>query len=165
MKAAVLGAIVVIALSGCAVEPFWQSKEVPRTDADDPATAGAVSSGAREPERPADRFEAEPTPAPLPESKRASLLATGIAAYDNGKYAEAAKALRAAQTTRLDKVDQLAAHKYLAFIECATNRKNQCRDEFRKALRVDPSFDLEPAEAGHPVWGPIFRSLKAKPKR
>jgi len=26
---------------------------------------------------------------------------------------------------------------------------------------VDPPLDLAPAEAGHPVWGPIFRSLKS----
>ena len=151
-------------MSGCAAAPLWQSKEVPRTGEGDAATAGPVTPGAREPERRADKVEAAPKPEPLPERKRASLLASGIAAYDNGKYAEAAKALRAALATRLDKADQLAAHKYLAFIECSTNRKNQCRDEFRKALRVDPSFDLEPAEAGHPVWGPIFRSLKAKPQ-
>ena len=163
MKPAVVAAIVGIALGACAVEPFWQPKEVPRTGEGDAATAGAVSPGAREPEPPAE-VEAAPKPQPLPERKRAPLLVSGIAAYDNGKYAEAAKALRAALATRLDKADQLTAHKYLAFIECSTNRRNQCRDEFRKALRVDPSFDLEPAEAGHPVWGPIFRSLKATPQ-
>jgi hypothetical protein len=36
-----------------------------------------------------------------------------------------------------------------------------CRDEFRAALDIDPSMQLEPAEAGHPVWGPVFRSVKA----
>ena len=36
----------------------------------------------------------------------------------------------------------------------------QCRDEFRRALAVDPALELAPAEAGHPVWGPIFRSVK-----
>jgi hypothetical protein len=38
----------------------------------------------------------------------------------------------------------------------------QCRDEFRKALDLDPSFDLRENEAGHPIWGPAFRSVKAK---
>jgi len=161
MKPAVVAAIAGIALGACAVAPF---KEVPRTGEGDAAMPGAVSPGAREPERPAEKVQVAPKPAPLPERKRAPLLASGIAAYDNGKYAEAAKALRAALAARLDKADQLEAHKYLAFIECSTNRRNQCRDEFRKALRIDPSFDLEPAEAGHPVWGPIFRNLKAKPQ-
>jgi len=27
---------------------------------------------------------------------------------------------------------------------------------------LNPSFDLTPAEAGHPVWGPVFRSAKSK---
>ena len=57
---------------------------------------------------------------------------------------------------------QLAsAHKHLAFIHCAANRQKLCRDEFRKALAADPTLELEPAEAGHPVWGPIFKSVKA----
>ena len=53
------------------------------------------------------------------------------------------------------------AHKHLAFIHCSSNRQQQCREEFRKALAIDPALELAPAEAGHPVWGPIFRSLKA----
>jgi hypothetical protein len=38
----------------------------------------------------------------------------------------------------------------------------QCRDEFRKVLEIDPSFDLRDDEAGHPTWGPVFRSVKAR---
>jgi hypothetical protein len=30
------------------------------------------------------------------------------------------------------------------------------------ALEVDSSFDLRDDEAGHPVWGPAFRSVKPK---
>ena len=41
------------------------------------------------------------------------------------------------------------------------SRERLCRDEFRKALGADPALELEPAEAGHPVWGPIFRAVKA----
>ena len=37
----------------------------------------------------------------------------------------------------------------------------------RRWTRI-PKFDLEPAEAGHPIWGPVWRSVKtaraAKPK-
>ena len=57
--------------------------------------------------------------------------------------------------------DKVTAHKHLAFINCSQNRTGPCRDEFRKALAIDPSMELAPAEAGHPTWGPIFRSLKA----
>jgi hypothetical protein len=38
-------------------------------------------------------------------------------------------------------------------------RTQEGRMEFQRALRVDPRTDLDPAEAGHPAWGPVFRSL------
>ena len=37
-----------------------------------------------------------------------------------------------------------------------------CREEFRKALDIDPSFELSEDEAGHPVWGSVFRGLKSR---
>ena len=94
------------------------------------------------------------------QSKGAPVLAAGIQNYDNGKYDDAAKALQSALDLGLDKSEQVKAHKYLAFIHCASGREKQCRDEFRKALDIDPSLELKPAEAGHPIWGPIFRSVK-----
>jgi hypothetical protein len=57
--------------------------------------------------------------------------------------------------------DKVAAHKYLAFMHCAQSREKQCRTEFRKALVLNPEFELTPAESGHPSWGPVFRSLKS----
>ena len=87
-------------------------------------------------------------------------LATGIQDYENGKYDDAATALQSALDQGLDDRDQVRAHKYLAFIDCTSVRERQCREEFRKALDIDPSFELKPAEAGHPIWGPIFRSVK-----
>ena len=64
--------------------------------------------------------------------------------------------------TGLNRSEQVTAHKYLAFIHCTSGREKQCRDEFRKVLDIDPALELEPAEAGHPVWGPVFRSVKAR---
>jgi hypothetical protein len=29
-------------------------------------------------------------------------------------------------------------------------------------LDLNPALELEPAESGHPIWGPVFRSLKAR---
>mgnify|MGYP001549986536 CR=1 FL=1 len=60
--------------------------------------------------------------------------------------------------------DQIKAHKYLAFIDCVSGRQPQCREEFRKALDIDPNLELQPNEAGHPTWGPVFRSVKAAHK-
>lgn len=89
-------------------------------------------------------------------------LATGIHNYENGKYSEASKSLQSALDSRLNSSDQVTAHKYLAFIHCTSGREKQCRDEFRKALDIDPELELEPAESGHPTWGAVFRSLKAR---
>jgi Tfp pilus assembly protein PilF len=88
-------------------------------------------------------------------------LSVGLKQYEDGDYAESAKNLQGAIELGIADKERANAHKHLAFIHCSSNRQQQCRDEFRKALAVDPALELAPAEAGHPVWGPIFRSLKA----
>jgi Tfp pilus assembly protein PilF len=90
-----------------------------------------------------------------------SAFSVGLKQYEAGEYAESAKNLQGAIGLGLPDKQRADAHKHLAFIHCSSNRERQCRDEFRKALAVDPGLELAPAEAGHPVWGPIFRSLKA----
>ena len=87
-------------------------------------------------------------------------LAAGIRKYDNGEYAAAAKDLQTALDLGLWDSDRVRAHKYLAFINCASGRTDRCRHEFRLALDIDPQMQLAPAEAGHPIWGPVFRSVK-----
>jgi len=94
-------------------------------------------------------------------AKGQAAFATGLKQYDNGDYAESAKNLQGALDQGLAERDKVAAYKHLAFIHCVSGRERQCRDEFRKALALDPSMDLAPAEAGHPIWGPIFRAVKA----
>jgi Tfp pilus assembly protein PilF len=90
-----------------------------------------------------------------------SALSAGLKQYENGDYEESAKNLQVAIELGVPEKLRANAHKHLAFIHCSSNRERQCRDEFRKALAADPSTQLDAAEAGHPVWGPIFRSLKA----
>jgi hypothetical protein len=96
-------------------------------------------------------------------------LVKGFKSYEDGDYKSAARQLQAALNFGLaGRAEQVKAHKYLAFINCVSSRIAACRDEFRKAFAIDPQFDLEPAEAGHPIWGPVFRSVKAdaaKPPR
>ena len=90
-------------------------------------------------------------------------LSAGIKSYNDGKYAEAHATLQSALDKGLTfKSDQVKAHKYLAFIDCITGKEKQCREEFKKILEINPDFELEPAEAGHPQWGPVFRSVKSK---
>jgi len=96
-------------------------------------------------------------------SKGAATLATGLRQYDDGEYADAARNLQAAVDLGLSDRERANAHKHLAFIHCASARERACREEFRKALSVDAALELSPAEAGHPIWGPIFASLKAAP--
>lgn len=92
-------------------------------------------------------------------------LAFGVRAYEDGELPYSAKLLQASLDEGLrDRSDRVRAHKYLAFIHCASNRVPQCRDEFRKALDLDSSFDLRENEAGHPIWGPVFRSVKSSKK-
>ena len=88
-------------------------------------------------------------------------LATGLKQYEDGRYADSMKSLQSAIDQGLNERDRIKAHKHVAFIHCASNRERACRDEFRRALRIDPAMELAPAEAGHPIWGPVFRSIKA----
>ena len=87
-------------------------------------------------------------------------LGTGLKQYEDGYYEESAKTLQEAIDLGMPDKQRANAHKHLAFIHCSSSRERECRDEFRKALAADPALELAPAEAGHPVWGPIFRSLK-----
>lgn len=87
-------------------------------------------------------------------------LAAGVAQYEEGNYAQAQRLLQASLADGLTaRTSQARAYKYLAFIYCITDRTPQCRQEFSNALTADPKFTLTPAEAGHPSWGPVFRSI------
>jgi hypothetical protein len=148
------------------------------------ACAGCAPQAVKEPERPAppaaDTKPADSKPAakepetapPAPVmpalSPAEQELEKGVKNYEDGEYKVATKELQTALSLGLTaRGDQAKAHKYLAFINCVSGRPNGCREEFRKAFVADPGFDLTPAEAGHPMWGPVFRSVKAavaKPK-
>lgn len=90
------------------------------------------------------------------------LLQAGIKDYEDGRYPQASKNFEAALSAGLNQSGQITAHKYLAFIHCVSKRERQCRGHFASALELDPAFELAPAEAGHPMWGPVFRSVKAR---
>jgi len=96
-----------------------------------------------------------------PPSEGEQKLSAGIKNYEEGNYKDSAKLLQEALKKGLsDKADQIKVHKYLAFIHCASGRKKECTNEFKKAVALDPNFELQPAEAGHPLWGPVYRSVK-----
>ena len=98
---------------------------------------------------------------PLTKFKAESTLDQGIRQYDNGDYRIASRTIQAALDEGLTTRSQARAHKYLAFIHCISGQESQCRDEFRKALEIEPDMQLRAEESGHPIWGPVFRSVKA----
>lgn len=108
---------------------------------------------------------APPTPPPpasglaeLMERPAERALFEGMRAYDDGQYTQAEAALRKALAENLQSPrDQATAHKLLAFITCTSERLADCEAAFRAARAADPAFALSRAEAGHPVWGPVYK--------
>lgn len=106
---------------------------------------------------------AAPAATATPTITAESILAEALRAYDDGRYPVAQRGLRDALEAGLKaRADRVNAHKHLAFIYCSSRQDALCRDAFRRALELDPTFTLTPAEAGHPLWGPVFRNLKAR---
>lgn len=93
-----------------------------------------------------------------------SYLEEGIRNYEEGNYRTSARRLQYALEEGLTRPDRVKAHKYLAFIACVSGQQLTCREEFSIALELDPSFELDTAEVGHPIWGPVYKSVKAKQK-
>lgn len=87
-------------------------------------------------------------------------LVDGLRAYENGRYEEAEQQLELALKTGLGSPrDRAAANKHLAFIYCSSRRIAPCEGAFRAAREADRSFALSRSEAGHPLWGPVYRRL------
>lgn len=129
------------------------------------ALAGCVTTGAKDAAS-SDKAAASSSKSGdagpgLFESKSGHALKLGLTQYADGKYVEAAKELQSALDLGLSESDQIKAHKHLAFIHCVSGRKPACRAEFLKALDINPNLELDPAEAGHPLWGPVFKAAKA----
>ncbi len=90
-------------------------------------------------------------------------LADGVKQYDAGEYDNAVKNLTSSlEHGLLSKAEQARARKYLAFSHCVSGREILCRDEFRKAFEIYPEFSLTTAEDGHPIWGPVYRSVRTQ---
>ncbi|HWA14028.1 MAG TPA: TssQ family T6SS-associated lipoprotein [Burkholderiales bacterium] len=89
-------------------------------------------------------------------------LEEGVRNYEEGNYRTAQRKLQFALEEGLGRPDRVKAHKYLAFIACVSGQQLTCREEFGIALELDPKFELAPAEAGHPIWGPVFKNVKSR---
>lgn len=106
-----------------------------------------------------------PMAAPANKRNSQSELKQGLIDYANGAYESANQHLQNALTIGLARPsDRINANKHLAFIACANGEQTPCRYHFRKVLLVNPRFELSAAEAGHPLWGPVFKEIKAEMK-
>ncbi len=102
----------------------------------------------------------------IPLGKSEQMLSDGLVKYDAAEFAPAEKLLEGALKEGLKaKDDQVKAMKYLSFTYCLQNKYRDCRAEFIKIYDVDPTFDLTPAEAGHPSWTHTFAAAKAQAQK
>jgi hypothetical protein len=148
--ATLASALAAILLAGCAHAPFGGSARAPSPPS--PSAARAETAARRPPPEP---------PVPAASVDRAQVaLRDGISAYNNGDYNGAIRKLAAPEIAKSSKANQLTAIKYTAFSYCVSGRPGPCRYQFDKALRLDPGFELEAGENGHPLWGPVFARAK-----
>jgi hypothetical protein len=90
-------------------------------------------------------------------------FAAGLKLYEGGDYEGAQKSLAGSlDHGLLSRSEQGIVRKHLAFMSCMAGREGTCRDEFRKAFEIDPGFALTTAEDGHPIWGPVYRDVRAQ---
>ena len=95
-----------------------------------------------------------------------SVLAQGVKGYQAAQYQQAELDLKSALQMGLSKPADVAnANKHLAFIFCTSKREAQCLAAFKAAQAADPSFALSKSEAGHPMWGPVYKRSLSKKKK
>ena len=90
------------------------------------------------------------------------LMLQGMSAYDEADYNKSINFFQGALKEPLTTAERIAAYKMTAFSYCLSNRPKLCRGAFESIFGLDANFSLTPAEAGHPSWGPSFRTAKAK---
>jgi Tfp pilus assembly protein PilF len=131
--------------------------------------AGCASSPAPAPAPPVLAASAPVVPEAAPAVPVAtpaeSALAQGVKAYQAAQYTVAETQLKNALQLGLTvPADVASAHKHLAFIYCTSRRESQCSAAFKAARAADPNFALTKSEAGHPMWGPVYRKALPAPK-
>ncbi len=131
------------------------------TPAPDNPPAAAATSAVEMVDKAPPPAQAELPAPPLAEQE----LRAGIAAYENGQHKKSQQLLKNALSLGLTgKSDKVTANKYLAFMACANQQRDVCKGYFRKAVMIDARFELNKAEAGHPMWGKAFKEVKAEGK-
>lgn len=101
-----------------------------------------------------------PRTANAPNPREQNALREAIRLYDEGQFNSAIRRLASQDIENGSVPTRVAALKYTAFSYCVTDRPAQCERAFERAIKLDPAFDLEPGERGHPLWGPVFAKAK-----
>ncbi len=83
--------------------------------------------------------------------------------YNNGEYENAIKQLEDAlqYLKQLNQTEQVEAYKYLAFSYVAFGDKERAKEQFKKALMLDPKLELDPATVS-PKIIKVFEEAKAE---
>lgn len=83
--------------------------------------------------------------------------------YNNGEYENAIKQLENAlqYLKQLNQSEQVEAYKYLAFSYVAFGDKEKAKDQFKKALLLEPKLELDPATVS-PKIIKVFEEAKAE---
>ena len=92
-------------------------------------------------------------------------LLTGLRAYDDGQYADAERELKRALERR-PRQRQGPRHRAQApGLRLLHQPAHAGLRERRSATpaRADPEFALSSAEAGHPLWGPVYKRIALAP--
>ena len=153
--AAILAAAVV---TGCETPP-----QAPASDAGQAVRAPVAPPPPPAPVAPPVAVQPPPPPVPPPPSAAQLRLKEANDLYDAGNFNGAIRKLSGSREVFANDVPvsvRVDAYKTLAFSYCVTGRRAPCRAQFDALLRLDRSFELSPAEAGHPLWGPVFQQAK-----
>jgi hypothetical protein len=103
---------------------------------------------------------AEPVVPPV--VKPEQLFSEGKELYEKGDYRGAIRKLTSARDGSDDATAvKQNSLKYLAFSYCVTSQRPLCKTQFASLLKLSPAFELSRGEAGHPLWGPVFKEAKA----
>lgn len=143
-------------LAGCATPEAPKAPPAPPPPPPAPAAPPPPVVAPSPPPKP------EPPPPPV-KTPAEEALAEGTALYDAGDYNGAIRKLRGSREIWAPDTPapvQVEAHKITAFSYCVSGRRSPCRAQFDALLKLEPAFELTPAEAGHPVWGPVFVQSK-----
>lgn len=156
MPSLISALLILFVLYGCASPPASDSSAVAV-----PPDASVTQTISTEKAEKPTAARTEPTPEMVAEQE----LRLGITAYENGQHKKSQQALKNALALGLNnKSDKVAANKYLAFMACANQQREVCKGYFRKAIAADAKFDLGKSESGHPMWGGVFKEVKAEAK-